>query len=149
MYRLDFSRIPGRPTIQRVPGQEIQRISRRSEDRGFFQHNGSFNVPPAVRGAERLVVSFNPVIYLASELSPAEQSEVEAHEMDHFNDFRSAAGDLRRYLSGAVRRSPWSELQTAWEWFNYYVREDARILHRNIGRDSIVMNPRPRGSAPY
>ncbi|NNE99567.1 MAG: hypothetical protein HKN25_11160 [Pyrinomonadaceae bacterium] len=147
MYTLDFPNPPQRPTIRRVPGREIQTMSRRSEDRGFFNHHGSFNVPGD--GRNRLVVRFGPVIYLAMELSPAERSEVESHEMDHFNDFLAAARDLKNHLNRAVRQATWADLQVAWDWFNYYVRDDARNLHRSMGRDTIVMNPRPRSTAPY
>ena len=149
MYRLDFSQIPRRPRIQRVAEAEIRRLSHRTEDRGFFHHHGEFNVPPATAGHERLVVTFNPTIYISLGLSPAEQSDVQDHEMEHFEDFRGRADDLHRYLRGAVRNTRWDVLRTAWEWFNYYVREDARLLHIELRRDSIVMNPRPRSRAPY
>lgn len=149
MYILDFAQIPQNPLKRQVPTHEIRTLSRQTEDRGYFHHHGNFNVPPGVAGQERLVVRFTPTIYIAMELSSQEQAEVEAHEMDHFNDFRAAAADLRSYLSGAVAQAPWSELRTAWQWFNYYVREDARTLHINMGRHNIVMNMRPTGRAPY
>lgn len=149
MYTLDFPQLPQSPTIRSVPELEIQSMSRRSEDRGFFNHNGSFNVPSSSDGRQRLEVRFNPTIYLALGMSQQDQADVQAHEMDHFNDFVSAAGDLRSYLERAVSDTPWDTLSDAWQWFLYYVREDARRLHISMRRDTIVMNPQPRSTNPY
>ena len=149
MYRLQFSRLPGRPEIRQVTPQEIQRISSRSERRGFFEHNGDFSVPSGNQGRERLVVTFNPTIYLANNLTQPDRQDVQAHEMDHFEDLVIAAQDLQRHLTVAVRTQNWNQLWAAWEWFNYYVGEDALVLHRNLGRATVRMNRQPGGQRPY
>lgn len=148
MYRLEFH-LPRRYRTEQVAATDMRRISRGRENRGFFNHNGSFNVPGGQAGQERLVVNFDPVIFLASGLDPTAREEVLDHEVQHYNDFVDLVNPLRRYLQRAVRRAPWAELHAAWRWFLYDYCYASAQFHRDLGRTSVELCNSPNAPRPY
>ncbi len=105
----------------------VSRDKIREKRPGWFHYTASTN-----EDGDPIVITFTPELLVDKDLSKAELADVIKHERVHEADFQRLAGQLKKSLEAAYKKSNDVDLGPWLEWFDYDICSTSANFHRRI-----------------
>ena len=135
--------IPSTTTTSYVSAEDVKKKSDGISDKGYFF--GEIDWDDAT---DPIVVTVKCTTYIDKTLTGKQKKDVEAHEHQHFADFITLAGQMKKDIEGALKGGKDPQIQDRVNWLNYDKCVKSAAFHRKTAGYSAEMCFKPSSDRP-
>jgi hypothetical protein len=135
--------IPSTTTTNYVSAKEVKKKSDGISDKGYFFGEIDWN-----DADDPIVVTVKCTTYINETLTGNDKQDVEAHERQHFTDFITLAGQMKKDIEGALKGGKDPQIADRVEWLYYDKCLKSAAFHRKTAGYSVEICFKPSSDRP-
>jgi len=126
-----------------VTAEELKKVSNGVSSKGYFGSDIDWN-----DSDDPIVLTIKNTIYINKELTGQEKKDVEAHERQHFADFKKLAGKMKTDIERALRNKKDPQIADRVDWLIYDRCQTSAAFHRETAGYSVEICFAPTSDRP-
>src|SRR5262245_49037851 len=126
-----------------VTAKEVKKVSDGASSKGYFHSDIDWN-----DSGDPIELTITNTIYISNELTAQEQKDVEAHERQHFADFKKLAEKMKTDIERALRNGKDPQIADRVAWLIYDRCQTSAAFHRKTAGYSVEICFAPSSDRP-
>jgi len=126
-----------------VTAEELKKVSNGVSTKGYFDSDIDRN-----DSDDPIVLTIKNTIYINDKLTGQEKKDVEAHERQHFGDFKKLAEKMKTDIERALRNGKDPQIADRVDWLIYDRCQTSAAFHRKTAGYSVEICFAPTSDRP-